>query len=104
MCCAVFFSSFFLTGVILSAGATSEDETAGGYAFTAYAPEDTAIYILRTFNGNIAIFYGEFQNEPAIETEIKVEKLRAVDRALLDAGIEVEKYEDVLKLLEDFGS
>jgi hypothetical protein len=39
-----------------------------------------------------------------IETTIDIEGLRAVDRTMLEAGIGADSYEDVLKLLEDFGS
>lgn len=61
-------------------------------------------YVLGIYEGNIAVFYGEFQKVPAIETEIDVSTLRAVDRELLSQGIKVSTYEEVLKLLEDFGS
>jgi len=104
MCCAVLLGSFCITGIILGAGETPAEAAVEGYAVNAYASGNKPLYILRTFNGNIAVFYGEFQNEPAIETGIRVDGLRSVDKALLDKGIEVEKYDDVLKLLEDFGS
>ena len=61
-------------------------------------------YTLRAFNGHIAVFYGDIMNSPAIETTIDVDTLRAVDREKLEAGIVVDSYDEVLKLLEDFGS
>ncbi|SHI06237.1 BofC C-terminal domain-containing protein [Sporobacter termitidis DSM 10068] len=61
-------------------------------------------YILRAYNGHIAVFYGAITDSPAIETTIEVAGLRAVDREKLVAGITVQSYDDVLRLLEDFGS
>lgn len=61
-------------------------------------------YWLRSFNGHIAVFNSETDASPAIETTIDTESLRAVDRQMLEEGIQAHSYEDVLKLLEDFGS
>lgn len=61
-------------------------------------------YWLRSFNGHIAVYYQKEDDSPMIETTIDVEGLRAVDRTMLEAGIGADSYEDVLKLLEDFGS
>jgi len=61
-------------------------------------------FIVRAHNGKIALFTDDFTITPAIETDIDVNGLRAYDRALLERGIEVDTYEDVLRLLEDFGS
>ena len=61
-------------------------------------------YILRAYNGKIALFTDNFAETPAVETDIAVSMLRAYDRRLLEIGIEVNTYEDVLRLLEDFGS
>lgn len=66
--------------------------------------EDAQSFVLGIYEGNIAVFYGEFQQVPAIETDIDVLTLRAVDRELLSQGIKVSTYEEVLQLLEDFGS
>jgi hypothetical protein len=61
-------------------------------------------YWLRSFNGHIAVYSSKEASFPMIETTIDIEGLRAVDRTLLDTGIGTATYEDVLKLLEDFGS
>ena len=61
-------------------------------------------YWLRSYNGHIAVYSDKAEVSPAIETTIDVEGLRAVDKEMLDKGIEANSYEDVLKLLEDFGS
>lgn len=61
-------------------------------------------YWLRSHNGHIVVYNNMEDDSPMIETTIDVESLRAVDRVLLDSGIGASTYEDVLKLLEDFGS
>ncbi len=61
-------------------------------------------YWLRSYNGHLAVFNNKADLSPMIETTIDVEGLRSVDRQMLENGIEAKSYEDVLKLLEDFGS
>lgn len=61
-------------------------------------------YWLRSHNGHIAVYNNKEDASPMIETTIDVEGLRAVDRIMLETGIGATTYEDVLKLLEDFGS
>jgi hypothetical protein len=60
------------------------------------------LYTLREYRGKIAVFSGAFSAIPAIETDIDVAGLREYDRELLERGIEVDAYEGVLRLLEDF--
>ena len=61
-------------------------------------------YWLRPYNGCIAVYSNKEDKFPVIETTIDVEGLRAVDKEKIEKGIEAQSYEDVLKLLEDFGS
>ena len=122
LACAVIFTvSFALTGLVMGTGEGAEAPTAqtvyAAPAETAAAEEITAAaelaeivspasegYILRAYEGNVAVFYGEFQTVPAIETNISVEDLRGTDRELLESGIRVSTYEDVVRLLEDLNS
>ena len=60
-------------------------------------------FIIRAHNGRIALFSDSFASAPAVETDIDISLLRAYDRELLENGIEVDTYEDVLRLLEDLG-
>lgn len=66
--------------------------------------EEQDKYILKEYGGNICVFYGAFQEIPAIITDIRVDSLTTNDRELLFQGIEVYGRQEVLKLLEDFGS
>ena len=61
-------------------------------------------YLIRSYNGHIAVFMNKDDKSPGVETTIETETLRSVDKEKLQNGIEVNTYEDVLKLLEDFGS
>lgn len=58
-------------------------------------------YVIADENGKIGVYY---MGELIYLTDISTTGLRAVDRDLLGRGIETSSYEDVLRLLEDFGS
>ncbi len=66
--------------------------------------QESTSYWLREYNGHIAVFFSSGDETPAIETTIEVDSLRDIDQEMLKNGIEAATYEDVLKLLEDFGS
>jgi hypothetical protein len=97
----VLIAAFMLvsTLIVSKARETASDATA--------APAAALVsggYCLRAYQGHIAVFYDGMKDSPAVETAITVSQLRAVDRAKLESGIFVQTYEEVLKLLEDFGS
>ena len=78
-------------------------------AFAGRIPEENAAvqqvspkFMLKEYNGVIAVFLED--GTPAVETGIAVSQLREFDRLLLEQGIEAESYEELLSLLEDFGS
>jgi hypothetical protein len=97
----VFAAAFLITG--LAVGGTGKEAPGDVPAVLAESLSEGG-YQIRAFDGRIAVFYDGFTDRPAIETTIDVQSLRAYDRQLLENGIEVEKYEDVLRLLEDFGA
>jgi hypothetical protein len=94
-------AAFMLVSSLLTSKARdmSADETAAPAAALA-----SGGYCVRGYNGHLAVFYDGMRDSPAVETSIEIDQLRAVDRAKLEKGIEVKTYEEVLKLLEDFGS
>ena len=61
-------------------------------------------YILRTLGGRVAVFSSANADVPLLETDISVDGLRAVDQDKLAAGIRTDSYEQIVRLLEDFGS
>ncbi len=60
-------------------------------------------YVVRAKSGKITVFPGD-SKIPEIETEIDTSRLRAYDRELLENGIEIEGYENMISLLEDFSN
>ena len=58
-------------------------------------------YYLSIDNGYVAVFYND---EVVFTSDIEAETLRVVDRELLKEGIRANSYEEILLLLEDFGS
>ncbi len=63
----------------------------------------TREYTVRAENGKITVF-PENTGLPEIETEIDTSGLREYDRQLLEHGIEVEGYRNMISLLEDFSN
>ena len=80
-------------------------------AFDGGQPEERAVnvsgrpdkYTLKLYDGKIAVFLGDDLENPAAVTGILASELRAFDRQLLEQGIEAGSYEELLRLLEDFG-
>ena len=62
-----------------------------------------AAFTVRAYNGVVAVFSDGF-DEPAFETDIDVSKLRGYDRELLEHGIKIGSYNELLQLLEDFSN
>ena len=58
-------------------------------------------YIVADLAGRIGVYY---MDQLIYTADIETAGLRALDRELLARGIETSSYEDVLRLLEDFGS
>lgn len=61
-------------------------------------------YIVKIFDGKIAVYTSDFTETPAVITDYDTSLLREADKRMLEAGIAVERYEDVLYLIEDFSS
>jgi len=97
ICVVVFGASFLLTGLIMGSGNNVN-------AAVTQAPEGQARYTLKEHNGFIAVFCDDIYGEPMIETDISTAMLRTVDKEKLASGINADSYEQILSLLEDFGS
>jgi len=68
--------------------------------YTDYA---SAVYILKESDGYVAVFSSN-GTQPLQTTAIRVNGLRQADQALLKDGITAASQEELLSLLEDFGS
>lgn len=60
-------------------------------------------YTVRAENGKVTVYSGN-PDAPEIETAIDTSNLREYDKQLLEKGIEVDGYEKMLSLLEDFSN
>jgi len=60
-----------------------------------------AVFTVRNVDGNLVV---ESDAQPQRFTEIDASALRKYDRELLEIGIEVAGYENLLSLLEDFSN
>lgn len=65
---------------------------------------DEAAYVLRDYNGYVAVFASAEARDPMTVTDIEVDRLRGTDQDMLGAGIAVSDRDELLMLLEDLGS
>mgnify|MGYP003294559787 CR=1 FL=1 len=65
---------------------------------------EEAVYYLRSADGYLAVYDASNTRKPLQVTDIDIESLPGGDRAMLEKGIPVASREELLKLLEDFGS
>lgn len=101
----LYFAAFASALMIVALAVTAAIKSATAVVPAAAAgSEGEKSYLLRAYNGHIAVFFGEDTDSAVIETTIEVDGLRTVDKEKLSQGIVAHSYEEVLKLLEDFGS
>jgi len=65
---------------------------------------DSAGYILKAYEGNVAVYMENDPNSPVTVTGIQVSTLRELDRKLLQTGIKVATHDRLIMILEDLGS
>ena len=73
----------------------------------AYVPSCSlaeAEYVLREYDGCVAVFASAVDKDPITLTDIEIETLRDADRQILNAGLAVADREELLTLLEDLGT
>ena len=77
-----------------------------GYANTesqsAMASENC--YVLRDYEGHVAVYVENDPSCPMTVTDIDVNTLRELDRETLQTGIKVKSKERLMMMLEDLGS
>ena len=61
-------------------------------------------YVLRGYEGYVAIFDGESRTKPSIITGIELRNLTEADRMLMETGLPAETEAELALLLEDLGS
>ena len=104
------------TALIMAAAAVCAASAIGGIASAAgaaaqaefdYVPSCSlaeAEYVLREYEGCVAVFASVGDVSPLSLTDIEVDTLRSADRQLLRTGLPVSDREELLTLLEDLGT
>lgn len=65
---------------------------------------DEICYVLRDYEGYVAVFVENDPDIPMTVTDIQVDTLRELDRETLRTGLKVRSQERLLMMLEDLGS
>ncbi|MEE0059340.1 MAG: hypothetical protein UE295_00790 [Acutalibacteraceae bacterium] len=100
----LFFSFFMIIALIISLYSFKKENTEENTAPTEiYQSTDYQTYIVREYNGMIAVFYSG-QDKPFKITDSYVESLPQQDIDNLKHGIIVDNEENLRKLLEDLCS
>lgn len=61
-------------------------------------------YVLRDYEGHVAVFVEDDPDIPMTVTDIQVSTLRELDRDTLSTGLKVRSQERLMMILEDLGS
>lgn len=69
-----------------------------------FSESDEICYVLREYEGYIAIYVENEPNRPMTITDIHVSTLRTLDRQLLETGIKIYSRDRLMMTLEDLGS
>lgn len=85
------------------AGAARESEQAE-FSYVPSCSLAEAEYVLREYEGCVAVFSSVGDTSPMTLTDIEVGTLREADRQILNTGLAVADREELLTLLEDLGS
>lgn len=91
----IFVAAFVVVDLV---GAENSLETAG------FSDGETVCYVLREYEGYVAIFIENEPNSPMTVTDIPVSTLRELDRRLLETGMKLYSKERLMMTLEDLGS
>lgn len=88
--CALGCSAFAVSGTVASQDAA--------------ASADVNRYVLRDFDGYVAVFIENQPDSPMTVTDIQVRTLRQADKELLEMGLKVATHERLMMTLEDLCS
>ena len=102
---AVCARTIFSFAVYTGAHPGTEDEAADtGAAAASVSYSDLSRYTVGEYNDMVAVFEAGIMDTPRHVTDIPVHTLRKQDRSALNTGIQARTFEEVLQILEDFGS
>ena len=95
-----------ITTVFFAAFVFADFESSGEEkaAVSAMAETSSICYVLREYEGYVAVFVENDPTCPMTVTDIQVSTLRELDRTLLETGIKLYSRERLMMTLEDLGS
>lgn len=70
----------------------------------ACAAETKECYVLRDYDGYVAVYDGPKAKKPTTVTDIQTSTLRALDQQMLKNGLELDSREKLMMTLEDLES
>ena len=88
----------------ISALASRPEEKCAPFHYEPSCAIEEAEFVLREYNGCIGVFSPQSDAGPITVTDIETRSLREADREIVKNGIAVADREELLTLLEDFGS
>lgn len=94
------FTIFFAAFVLVDFGQAKDS----GEAVSAMAESSEICYVLRDYEGYVAIFVENDPSCPMTVTDIQVSTLRELDKMLLETGMKLYSRERLMMTLEDLGS
>jgi len=96
----------FVCAVLSAAFSTAKYVKAENSSETAecMTETDSGGYILKDYEGNVAIYMENDPNSPVTVTGIQISTLRELDRKLLQTGMKVATHDRLMMILEDLGS
>ncbi len=94
--CALVTAGFAMTSM---GQASQEEDTIG-----CLSENEDSRYVLRDYEGYVAVFVENDPSCPMTVTDIQVSTLRELDQIILQTGMKVNSHERLIMTLEDLGS
>lgn len=95
---------FLLTAISSTVFTLAESDRVENSVQDSQAPGENNRYVLRDYEGYVAVFVENEPELPVTVTDIQVSTLRQLDRNMLATGMKVDTHEGLMMLLEDLGS
>ncbi len=97
----VFFAVFLCAFAVIDNIKTSDGEETA--SCLSESQSDTC-YVLRDYEGYVAVYVENDPSRPMTVTDIQVSTLRELDKKLLETGLKLYSREKLMMTLEDLGS
>lgn len=96
MVCTVFIAAFSTVRYV--------QEENNGAAAECMTETDSQSYILKEYEGHVAVFMANDLENPVTVTDIQVSTLRELDKKLMETGMKIDSRDRLMMTLEDLGS